>query len=359
MAWSASAGLRRATPPKLTTRARPPGRTARIAESRPVDNGGCQRANGEHEGMPRRQELPAAVRGRAIRVAEAATWGLTPSQLRAKSAQRPFRGIRGFGIALSTDADRCRAYLPELREHAAFSHATAALIYGLPLPERLRDQPIHVTSTAATRPRIPGVVGHRERNVRRRQIGDLPVVAPADVWCELARSLTLPELVAVGDALISGIRRGGRRAEPLCEIAELREAIDRRSPAAGTAKLREAFLYVRSGVDSPQETFLRMLVIGAGYEEPVVAPTAIGADGVIVTVDGFMVHPDLGYPKWRIAFEYEGDHHRTDQRQWRRDIARVRALEAAGWTVLRVTASDLIRPESLFSALRAALARHR
>jgi very-short-patch-repair endonuclease len=39
--------------------------------------------------------------------------------------------------------------------------------------------------------------------------------------------------------------------------------------------------------------------------------------------------------------EYEGDHHRTDRRQFNRDIARVDALTQLGWIVVRVTVENV------------------
>jgi len=42
----------------------------------------------------------------------------------------------------------------------------------------------------------------------------------------------------------------------------------------------------------------------------------------------------------KIALEYEGDHHRTDRRQFRRDIRRFEALADMGWLTIRVTAED-------------------
>ncbi|MFG2009700.1 endonuclease domain-containing protein [Micromonospora sp. NPDC048868] len=51
---------------------------------------------------------------------------------------------------------------------------------------------------------------------------------------------------------------------------------------------------------------------------------------------------DLAYPRWRIAIEYEGDHHR-ERAHFQRDVARLNALRAAGWLVLRFTADDVLR----------------
>lgn len=272
--------------------------------------------------------------------------------------QRPFRGIRGVELALGTLADRCRAYVPALHPDAVFSHSTAARLLALPLPRRLQDEEaIHVTCGSPTRPRIPGVSGHRERNLRTIRWQDLPLAAPADVWCQLAMSLAAPELIALGDALISMRRSGGGLRAPWCSAEDLEAAVERRSPAAGTAKLRAALPKVRADVDSPKETELRLLLLERGFPEPVLGARARDARGEPVRADGFPVRPDLSYPEARVALEYEGDQHRTDPRQWRIDLARVRALEAAGWIVIRVTAADLRSPQDLLRDLSAALAR--
>jgi very-short-patch-repair endonuclease len=45
-------------------------------------------------------------------------------------------------------------------------------------------------------------------------------------------------------------------------------------------------------------------------------------------------------PATRRVAEYDGDHHR-DRTVFRRDIERLNALRALGWTVLRFTAADV------------------
>ena len=49
----------------------------------------------------------------------------------------------------------------------------------------------------------------------------------------------------------------------------------------------------------------------------------------------------MGWEDIKVAVEYEGDHHRTDRRQFNRDIARVDALTELGWIVVRVTVEDV------------------
>ncbi len=52
---------------------------------------------------------------------------------------------------------------------------------------------------------------------------------------------------------------------------------------------------------------------------------------------------EFAYPELRLALEYEGAHHRTETRQWNRDIEKYQHYAQAGWEVLRVTA-DLLYP---------------
>ncbi len=65
---------------------------------------------------------------------------------------------------------------------------------------------------------------------------------------------------------------------------------------------------------------------------------------------------DLAYPAWRIAIEYEGDHHR-DRATFRKDIVRFNRLQAAGWATLRFTADDVFkRPQKIIEGVRHAVA---
>jgi len=65
---------------------------------------------------------------------------------------------------------------------------------------------------------------------------------------------------------------------------------------------------------------------------------------------------DMGYSDIKLAFEYDGDQHRTDRSQYVRDLRRLPAVESTGWEVIRVIAED--RPaEVLWRAKEAFLRR--
>lgn len=66
---------------------------------------------------------------------------------------------------------------------------------------------------------------------------------------------------------------------------------------------------------------------------------------------------DLAFPALRVAIEYDGDQHRVDRAQWRRDRHKDEMLHRLGSVILRITADDLRVPDAFFLRLSAALER--
>lgn len=67
------------------------------------------------------------------------------------------------------------------------------------------------------------------------------------------------------------------------------------------------------------------------------------------------IRVDMGWPEWKVAVEYDGIQHWTDSRQRSWDIERIALLEALGWTVIRVSAEMLSRPDSVIERVRTKL----
>lgn len=104
--------------------------------------------------------------------------------------------------------------------------------------------------------------------------------------------------------------------------------------------MRQALELLDGDSDSAPESELRVAIVLAGFPTP----------AVNLAVDdgrGGLVRPDLSWPTSRVAIEYEGDHHRTDRRQWHHDIQRSQRLEDAGWAIFRATAEDHRSPHHL------------
>lgn len=65
---------------------------------------------------------------------------------------------------------------------------------------------------------------------------------------------------------------------------------------------------------------------------------------------------DMGWEDIKVAVEYDGDQHRSNRRQYVKDIRRLAMLEQRyGWIVIRVVAED--HPEDVLHRVREARAR--
>ncbi|MBM7502821.1 endonuclease domain-containing protein [Agromyces aurantiacus] len=272
--------------------------------------------------MARRGPLPLDFRLAPFHVSEASARGVSLSRLRAADLVRPFRGVRATS-APETVLDRCNAYAARMPAEHWFSHATAAQLWGLPLPARLeRDGRVHVSSSGRE-PEVVGVVGHRIRrrpHVRRHR--GLSVLGPAETWCQLGSVLTVDELVEAGERLIGW-------PEPLCSPEEVAAAIARFGSRRGARNVREAGVRLRERSASPQETRLRELLVRAALPEPELNAPITLAGGVIT-------HGDLVYAAYRVVVEYDGEQHRLDPEVFHRDVDRLNALAVAGWIVVRI-----------------------
>jgi very-short-patch-repair endonuclease len=297
-------------------------------------------------GMPRRIPLPETLRGRAFTTTTAQELGLGRGRLAGADLERPFHRIRTSGVLSRVDA-----YAPLLRPGDRFSHTTAAALWGAPLPREFDDR-LHVSAPPGARaPRSRGVIGH-EASGPTASRRNLPVSAPGAMFLECARLLDLDDLVAVGDHLVLEPRQlDPADCRPHLGRADLLSLVTR-STGRGVVRAREAARLVRPGVESPMETRLRLLLIGAGLPEPLCGYALRSPRGTHI---GFF---DLAWPERRVIAEYDGDQHRTSSRQYDRDITRFDRAAEAGWTVVRVRARGVLRaPADTVARVRRALAR--
>jgi hypothetical protein len=223
-----------------------------------------------------------------------------------------------------------------MRQTEFFSHTTAAVLWGVPLPV-LGDRRLDVSVFRPRRaPRGANVRGHEidPRLVRVTDLDGLPVTTPASTWASLGALLSPYDLVAAGDAVVcvrsSTGGNGSPPRPPLATPDQLRAAIDAgRRPGVGA--LRDAFGRIRTGSWSRLETWVRLILIDAGLPEPVLNFDAYDAAG------RFLGCVDLAYPDLKIAIEYEGDHHWMTAEQFQRDIDRLDRLVENGWRIVRLT----------------------
>src|SRR3712207_2113010 len=86
--------------------------------------------------MTHRSPLPDGLDGERFLARDARAAGSTSSRLRAGDLARPFWGVRSIRPD-ETLVDRCRSLALRLPPDACYSHSTAALLFGAPLPGRL------------------------------------------------------------------------------------------------------------------------------------------------------------------------------------------------------------------------------
>lgn len=284
--------------------------------------------------------VPEPFCSRPFRVDEALLAGLAPKIIDGAQFWSPARGVRVPCTLADTLETRCAALRLVMPELAAFSHETAALLCNLPAP-RFDDKVDIIVEPGGVVPNIDGVDGHTGLlSADVTKLGDLRVVHPERTFFDLAQTLTLTELVILGDAIA--------RHWSTPEALTMRAASMKRR--RGIVKARKALSLIRADVDSPPETRVRLMLVWAGLPCPEVNLNVFDRAG------GWVARPDLSYPELKIAIEYDGDHHRTDKRQWRRDRARDQNLRDDGWIVITLTADDIFRtPDQTVARIRRAI----
>lgn len=73
-----------------------------------------------------------------------------------------------------------------------------------------------------------------------------------------------------------------------------------------------------------------------------------------MSADGaHMYYLDMGWEDLMVGVEYDGEQHRLDRWQYRKDIRRREALDRLGWIIIRVIAAD--RPSDIIGRVRDAV----
>lgn len=162
-------------------------------------------------------------------------------------------------------------------------------------------------------------------DVLRLPPGGLRCLRPDRAVADLLRLLPFVEAVVVADAAQhAGVCRGDALRRELSAAAGLRNVV----------RARRALELSDARAESPPESRLRLAFRAAGL--------VLEPQHVVLDASGrFVARVDLALPDLRIAVEHDGRavHDRADA--FVADRRRQNALVAAGWTVLRFTATDL------------------
>lgn len=155
-------------------------------------------------------------------------------------------------------------------------------------------------------------------------IDGIVVTTPVRTALDLACRYPIGEAVAAIDALA--------RATHL-KVADVELLAERYKGRRGIRRARRALALVDPGAESPRETWLRLLLIRAGFPPPQTQIPIHDDYGALVAV------LDMGWQHIKVAADYDGDHHR-DPVRFNKDIRRHDDVTDLGWIDVRVTSRD-------------------
>ncbi|WP_286199189.1 DUF559 domain-containing protein [Mycobacterium sp. ELW1] len=182
----------------------------------------------------------------------------------------------------------------------------------------------------------PGLVAHSyaiaDDDVCLRQ--GMRVTTAARTAFDIGRRLPPREAVPLLDALMNATRL---KHDDIRAIAEANPGV------RGVRRLCAALTLADGCAESPRESRLRMLLVGAGLPPPETQIEFFDDYGDVV------IRIDMGWREWRVAVEYDGVQHWTDGRQRSWDIDRIAILDSLGWVVIRVSADMLGRPDVIIA----------
>jgi hypothetical protein len=169
-----------------------------------------------------------------------------------------------------------------------------------------------------------GIVTRRDTlyNDEIVQLRGMAVTTVERTAFDLARCGLLGKAVARLDALS---RATHFKAADVLAIADAHPRV------RGRRRVSRMLGLVDDGAQSPKETWLRLLLMEAGFPRP--------KTQIPVLVAGYpRYYLDMGWPEFMVAVEYDGEQHRTDTHQYRGDVTRGEFLDELGWRRIRVLA---------------------
>lgn len=150
----------------------------------------------------------------------------------------------------------------------------------------------------------------------------------------------LVDLVVFGDSVAQ------RSAAALDEFRDFAAMVHGRD----VRKARRAAALAVVGAESPYETRTRLLMKLSGLPDPVVQHPILDRTGRVI------YRLDLAYPAYRLAVEYDGEHHNSAA-QRSKDLARREEIEQLGWKfVVGVKSNILQQPRRFLHRIMARLA---
>lgn len=242
-------------------------------------------------------------------------------RVQAGRLHRVHQGVYAVGHPLLSREGRWLAAVIAGGSGAALSHRSAAELWGL-LPRERGAMEIVVPGDRRDR---PGLILHQARliDAERTEVRGVPVTTV---------ERTLLDVAAVVDS--RALRRAVHEAEVLrlWRPAAVEATLARHRGRRGAGRLGAVLAQGGLGADlTRSELELRFLELVADRRLP--APRA----NFSVRIGRRTVEADFAWPDRRLIVELDGHATHATRAGFERDRARDRAVQAAGWRVVRVT----------------------
>lgn len=255
--------------------------------------------------------------------------GISDTVLRRNRVRRLFNGVYILATVDLTFKIWLVAVLLASPPGSVISHVTALRLYGLKIGD---ESTFHVSTQAKTHTRRTGITMHqRKASISNTFIDDIAVTGPRRTLIDIATKVDFIQLI---QAIEFMLHKGYTSLSGLTDYAESRH-LD------GVRRTRLALPFVRERVESPMETFVRLMLVFARLPEPIPNKEIYDQHG------SFLARGDMVYTTFLVLVEYDGWEHERDAQRRERDLGRRERLENAGWRVIVVTAGDLNKPHSI------------
>ena len=261
--------------------------------------------------------------------------------LRERRLRPIHRGVYLVGHGAPTRRGWCMAAVLACGEGAAASHRCAAWIQQLIawVPHR---PAVSVPVKRHARP--PGIAVHRIQRLEPVVVDALPVTPVARTIVDLAaisRRRTLEKVIE--EAHVQGV----------FDLRDIHTTLDRIARPRGVRLLRSVLADFRPGTTltrSDLEEAMLALCDQAGLPRP-------ECNRHVPLLDGTLVEVDFLWREHGVIAEADSNRYHATHPKRRRDRAKWRALQLAGWIVLPIPEEDLAeRPAAILADVRTALA---
>lgn len=272
-------------------------------------------------------QLSPADHPGAVRRRDADGYGLTRTQLETGRWVRLSRGLYAPRSPARAPEELARALAQVLPRDSGFGHLTSAARRGWWLPNRLGRHVTLATTTSGVHVQRRGLYVRRSRHGQFEHVGGVPVSTPEQTLVELARDLSLVDLVPMVDCAL----RDGADPDAILEAARPR--------LRGSRHLRDALSLADARSESWWESVLRLLHVLTGLG-PV--------DCQVELWEGtaFVARADLHLVGTRRYPECDGGGHR-DQGRHEADLRRDRRLTRLGHERYGYTPAEITRNPGL------------